>query len=1734
MSLQLEYRGPSSRETARGRRGTLAVLMVLLMTLSAAAPIVSAAGAETRQPYAPDLYIDESSVAIAPLPLTQGVPAVVHFIVGNMGEQAAFDLEVLMRVGATEIKKPILSLPMNTTTAIDLNWTPMDPGQYDIDLITWYGATSAKLDMDWTNNNVTVPVDVRSRPDAQVLDSEMRIYRGALENPPYITDGETLDVRITVHNLGTADIQSCNVSLWETMGSGAGSMMEKKADLSVPGSGSIPLVFSWNTTGWAGKRTLVINVTDVYPYEADRSNNKASRTNVKIHTKEDLIFAGTSKETIDTAYKVNFFITIREDASLTVLSTGNATVYQDFPEQFDIEVADRAQLVLDGGLLTAALNYTIYLSGTAKLTIKGGATTTLRIVSSGGSVVLEGSNLSSPSITMRGGSLSIEDARLVTPSISLTNTGLDIVNSSLELGDTLVLSGRTTTIKDTHVMVRRQYDTFAEALEVFPQLENYDPVTLRVDTLPPAILADAGAVIDLINVSANSTVFSRSEKTEYWTNNRLGARGATSIINVYRYLEVSVVEWSGKVVPGAHVKVLDYFGRTSVAEGDSGPDGTVSLVVMTDYIKENLKPFVGNLEVYATLGTQSSAVIRFSHFKYPQMEFDVNVYHITIVLPPSDAPADPSDHVIYYRTKDESISGGIDRVIIIDNYKVTVKDADLILEQDRAFQWYILVRGTKGVLELENATLGSPYPFVVYLQGNAKLVASQGSSLLNVRVVAFDQSTVSIQGSAVSGDIWAQCSNVELVDSHLSVIDARLEATKVTIDGGSVMAERGLHVQGHQVEVKDVDVTNYYRLATIGVRDMRQFVHYFGWAKLDELGATTNLSLLYFNFEEYSKGVNITIEGDLVTFQNAFIYAAETTVQTYRNPNSDQLKIADSWVGGGTLTILSDDLHADGASFNHVLDGFSAFDHVNLYDVQMPGVVCAENATANRYWYLTVHAIDGAGSVRPGALLEVVSTETNKTLVDNVRTNDAGTVTVPILANQTDRTGDYFVGSIRFRLVFDQLQFKGAPTYTAWERVALKDNLELTLRFAETIESPMKDVRYLVYNFTEIGPTGDLKIYYHTFGSTDAAWAFFNDTVDLQADRARIWDVVRGTKASMTLAATALINDVWVPLEGTQGAIVRVYILNETRSADAVYTNAHINSDDKRLYWEVWPDVKGNGRFDLDFPDSVGPYHLYIEVSGGTYDPVFQVERSWMWNFTVVEPKTIEIYGYKLEPTQVSIGEIMTVTGVIRYIFTGLGVNASEITVSGQHITTLTTRSRENGAFTISLQAPMVPGDTYSMTIVAVDPVTEQSTSIDINYNVVTPPTVGPSKETPWVLIYILVIIVVMVAAIGGGAVLFLRKQWGKLVECGECGAFIPANSAKCPKCGVEFETDLARCSECEAWIPADSPSCPVCGTPFTIEVLEKQVAAEEAAAIGKPVDEVTTTSAKIPPLSLGTVTPAKWTDKDETRRRRIKKRVKKRLTVADSDAAVDAGGPAEEATDLYVGEADQGVQPTRLPGIDVGEESLSEDELSRLLPTEDMLKELMLTTEKGAAAEAEPEEGEAGAEAKPEDGQGAPKAEALEEIPQAQAPPKREAELEEIPSPKKPEPVLQRVPLGGPVEEEKLEELEPVETETPGELEGETEVEDEGLLLRELGLKPEASKGKPKPKPPAPKAKRPLGVEEEEAEAPAAGGEEGMLGDILTEKPEREAPKLCPNCGGNWILYKGGEYTCRICGEKW
>src|SRR2546428_8956164 len=59
------------------------------------------------------------------------------------------------------------------------------------------------------------------------------------------------------------------------------------------------------------------------------------------------------------------------------------------------------------------------------------------------------------------------------------------------------------------------------------------------------------------------------------------------------------------------------------------------------------------------------------------------------------------------------------------------------------------------------------------------------------------------------------------------------------------------------------------------------------------------------------------------------------------------------------------------------------------------------------------------------------------------------------------------------------------------------------------------------------------------------------------------------------------------------------------------------------------------------------------------------------------------------------------------------------------------------------------------------------------------------------------------------------------MVECGECGSFIPEDSTTCPKCGVEFEKDMAKCSNCQAWIPVDVKQCPECGVEFATGKVE-------------------------------------------------------------------------------------------------------------------------------------------------------------------------------------------------------------------------------------------------------------------------------------------------------------------------
>ncbi len=1711
------------REPKSGRRikgvGALTVSVVLFMLVSLIMPTVSAAPA-------PDLFVDPLDLSVGPEPLVEGVPATVSFVVNNMGDQSAFSLNIsLYDHGELVADKWFRDCIIGENITDTLPWTPQAAGTYDLTIRAWYGPGSTKTDQNWDDNNGSVSVTVRSRPDVYLTSSDIT---HTAPDPDYVVDGDLVTVRAVLHNAGTADVTSCNVTLWEAAVDGGGERVATLAAITIPGSGQVTVNLPWNTTGFSGKRNLYVRVTDVLPTETAFANNVAT-ISIKVHTVEDKVFDGVDREIIS-SFKIQFFITVKGGGTLTITDVGNATVYQDYGEQYEIEVMDTGKLIIDGGILNAAMNYTVSLTDSAELHLLNGAESNVRVVASGNAkVFIHDSTLDAPTIEMTGGALTASGSNITAGRLDLFYTTVVVDSSSIRTGETIRIVGQTASFNDTEIKVAREFEDIVLAIEAFPQLEGHDPDTREVEILPPALVVTDGAMVDLRNVSVDSTIYITSEESSYWTSNRLDAEGRTSVVNVHRYVVVQVRDWFGEVVPNAEVQVMDYFDDIVIISGTTNLTGDVTLAVKTDYVTAAQKPYVGNLRVRASAYGRNSDDVWFAHSKYPDMDFESNTLFVDIEMPPNPHP----DMGLRYRRyvtphlikNDES---SMDKNIIVDNTVLTLLNTTFTLEQEFPYQWYILITGEHGTLRLQNATIMSQYPFKIYVEESGTLVMSEGSALLDVRIIAKDDSSLEIVDGIIMGGIFTECQSIDIAGaSRLTLSHTHMEATTVSITGGYVHEQADMLIKANDVMLSGVELSADYEISdTVGAEDLWDITLYFGWSILNDEEYLLNISAGFFDY--FAAGSEITIETSRLNIIDSFVYAIDTNIKVRRSSTPKQTSIEGSWIGGINLTVISDDMVAIDSHFNRVLDNFSGTDKIRLESVEVPGIVCEGEALVERYWSLTVYAYDGAGSVRPWALLEVFSTETNDRVfpptgeedLESSRTNSAGMITVSLLANVTDSTGDYFVGSYYFWLVYDGPNFENDPAYTETKQVNLKGDSVFEARWPIVIAPLEKDIIYCLYTAEEAGPSVDIKMYNHTFWSEEEAEQFLNESAYMSYDRIKFnRTIIRNTTIRMTFYASARVNEVWEPLtEGT----VKVYVLT---TPDPNPNRPATDYNGTALIYTVEPHqlVDGMGNITISIPNGVSVYQLYIAIAGGDYDPIFEPITERFMDLEVKHPQTIQITSAKIQEYPIHVGDAISIMGSVRYIYTDEPVLYAEIEVTGTYVTPGRGLTNMDGGFTISMQAPLQPQENVSLEIIAVDPISDEQSAMIINYAVEPPYEAEDVVEFPWGWVIVGIIAAVIAFSIVLGAVMMYRKHYGEVVECGECGAFIPSSATSCPKCGIEFETDLARCSECEAWIPAKSSSCPVCGTPFTIQSLEEAVAMEEAEEDVAPIDQLTTSTAQLAPLTLeGSTQASKWGDKVEKRRRRIKKRVKKRLTVTDAEGNLEEEAP-EEAKDLFVG--DEGDEATRLPGLGVDESMLSDDELSRLLPTEDMLKELMLTSDQPpseAALEGEADElaDELADEEAPEADEAEADADAdadadameagmdLEEIPseEGEVPEPDAEDLEEIPPPEGADDDLDL-----PEDEETM----PGLGQVPDEDKPEEEMYEGRELLSELGLVAEV----------------PSTADRDEGGEPA---EEESLKDLLTEEGSKETPKLCPNCGGNWILYKDGEYTCRICGEKW
>src|SRR5712691_785541 len=187
-------------------------------------------------------------------------------------------------------------------------------------------------------------------------------------------------------------------------------------------------------------------------------------------------------------------------------------------------------------------------------------------------------------------------------------------------------------------------------------------------------------------------------------------------------------------------------------------------------------------------------------------------------------------------------------------------------------------------------------------------------------------------------------------------------------------------------------------------------------------------------------------------------------------------------------------------------------------------------------------------------------------------------------------------------------------------------------------------------------------------------------------------------------------------------------------------------------------------------------------------------------------------------------GNALSVTGYVRDSGSnGIGgvVLAIELRSGATVLATNSTMSDNNGFFVGTIVVPSNTQDgQYSIVVTpATTLIQPDTTNIAVQRSSSFLFQKVPVLGIEW---WLFLVILAAAAAVAIGVSLYWKVYGlGKMVECGECGAFIPEDATTCPKCGVEFERDMAKCSNCQAWIPVDVKQCPECGVEFATGEVE-------------------------------------------------------------------------------------------------------------------------------------------------------------------------------------------------------------------------------------------------------------------------------------------------------------------------
>jgi len=303
-----------------------------------------------------------------------------------------------------------------------------------------------------------------------------------------------------------------------------------------------------------------------------------------------------------------------------------------------------------------------------------------------------------------------------------------------------------------------------------------------------------------------------------------------------------------------------------------------------------------------------------------------------------------------------------------------------------------------------------------------------------------------------------------------------------------------------------------------------------------------------------------------------------------------------------------------------------------------------------------------------------------------------------------------------------------------------------------------------------------------TFGRTVKVYA---EVQNLGIDSASNFAITFGVLGP---AGNWTIETIWIGLNGTVGAIP---------TDEIVTVNWFMNITTPGVY-PLWVMLDSAGNYteksETNNYAAVDFEVLQLDISVDISVPKLEFKAGE----TILVTITVQ-YAGTTSPVPLLPGIVVTLQNSDGNVIEGTGAAVSYQTT-------------EAGTISASLTIPILDGGTYTIVVSVLG---GDYSSPEFQIGSV---TAGGIPLIIWILV-----IIIIVASVVGFIIYTYVFGLGKMVECGECGAFIPAASKRCPKCGVEFEVGTMKCSECGAWVPAESTECPNCGVKFVGEEVNEE-----------------------------------------------------------------------------------------------------------------------------------------------------------------------------------------------------------------------------------------------------------------------------------------------------------------------